>query len=162
MNPSLSSTNLTPDQVNGIFREIANNKKMKLRILSISGVGSISSVPEDIFSEGVIKLEEFHCVGTRLTSEQVRSVFMKILTRKEFKLRVLGLTGMLLSKVTRIYPHSHTGYAVQSCSKNTFALFRASTLTVEDFIEMRDTFELMEQFPEQYATTPAPASSIQI
>ena len=106
MNPSLSQTNLTTDQVNGIFREIVNNKKMKLRILYICmpGLsGSIKSVPEDIFSEGVIKLEEFHCVG-RLTSEQVRSLFMKILTRKEFKLRVLGLTGMLLSRVTRIYP----------------------------------------------------------
>ena len=102
---NLDGTNLTSDQVNEIFREIVRNQTMMLRTLHI-GVDRISAVPEDILSEGVMKLEKMYCVGCikpgGLTSEQVKSVFTKILTRKEFKLRVLGITG--LESLTRVYP----------------------------------------------------------
>ena len=95
---NLRLTYLTPDQVQSIFHKIANCENQKLTELCIGG-NNLSSIPADELARAISRLETVKMVSTKLTPDQVQSIFHMIADCMNLKLTKLDISPNILSSV---------------------------------------------------------------
>ena len=88
----LGDTRLTPQQVSNIFTAIQETEDLKLQDLNISGV-NVSSLEPGLL-RSVVRLASCDLSYTRLTPQQVSTIFMAIEETKDVKLRSLNISGI--------------------------------------------------------------------
>ena len=93
---------LTPEQVHGIFKIIAEDTT-NLKELNIRG-SNVSKVPPKLLSEAAVKLEILNLTETAITEDQMVAMFEKIVKTKELKLKeFLYLDNVLMDKLEKNY-----------------------------------------------------------
>ena len=93
---------LSDNQYLALFNKIVNREDIKMRKLDIDighwlSMNSLSHIPPDILAESVVRLELISLFRTKLTPNQVRSIFLKIADCENHKLTKQYLGGSNLS-----------------------------------------------------------------
>ena len=75
---------LSDELVNALFRKIPMNEEMRLkRVFDVD----VSTVPVEIFSEAVVKLESYYCYSRRPSFGHISALFRKIAQTEDMKLK---------------------------------------------------------------------------
>ena len=98
---------LTATQLNDIFNKIASCDNLKLKHLGIIIIweslgltgANVRSVPPELFTESISRLEKVDFSGTDLTPAQTRAIFCLIAEKKSDKLRQIKLTDIDMDSV---------------------------------------------------------------
>ena len=127
----LSFTRLTPQQVSTIFRAIQETEELKLRDLNISWT-NVSSLEPRLFSS-VVRLASCHLADTRLTQQQVSTIFTAIQENKDLELQDLNISGANVSSLQPSLFRSVVRLA--SCNLSSTRLSRQQISTIFTAIE---------------------------
>merc|ERR1712062_411464 len=87
-----SRTELTSEQLTGIFTHLSTMEDHKLRNLRL-GNNNLSSVPTETLVTGISGLEEVNLPNTKLTTEQLTGIYRMVANRECSRLRKIHIGG---------------------------------------------------------------------
>merc|ERR1712150_249179 len=85
--------------INSVLQEIENTEHLKLKKLRISNYDSNLTVPSEILSNAILRLEEMDLEFTVMETHQINPIFEAILSGREMKLRKLTIDEKSCVKV---------------------------------------------------------------